>query len=97
MVVSSIKDGKHISIRIVEKVFEDIKRAGIKKDVSVHPLRHSFAAHLLEGGIDLRYIQELLGHKSLKTLRLYTHVSKKSIEKIVNSLDNLKIEDDEQK
>ena len=84
------KKGRHISTRTVEKVFEDvIKRVGIKKDVSVHSLRHSYATHLLEGGTDLRYIQELLGHKSSKTTEIYTHVSKKSIGKIISPLDNL--------
>jgi len=84
------KKGRHISTRTIEKVFEDvIKKVGIKKDVSVHSLRHSYVTHLLESGMDLRYIQELLGHKSSKTTEIYTHVSKKSIEKIVSPLDNL--------
>jgi site-specific recombinase XerD len=84
------KKGRHISTRTVEKVFEDtIKRVGIKKDVSVHSLRHSYATHLLESRTDLRYVQELLGHKSSKTTEIYTHVSKKYIGKIVSPLDNL--------
>ncbi|OYD17528.1 hypothetical protein CH333_00575 [candidate division WOR-3 bacterium JGI_Cruoil_03_44_89] len=87
------KKSRHISTRTVEKIFEDaVKRVGIKKDVSVHSLRHSYATHLLESGTDLRYIQELLGHKSSKTTEIYTHVSKKSIGKIVNPLDNLQME-----
>jgi site-specific recombinase XerD len=59
------------------------------KHVTVHTLRHSFATHLLEGGTDLRYIQELLGHSSSKTTEIYTHVSKKSIAKIASPLDRL--------
>ncbi len=84
------KKGRHISTRTTEKVFENtVNKAGIKKDISVHSLRHSYVTHLLESGTDLRYIQELLGHKSSKTTEIYTHVSKKSLGKIVSPLDNL--------
>ena len=65
--------------------------AGIKKQVNLHMLRHSYATHLLESGTDLRYIQELLGHKSSRTTEIYTHVSQKSINKIVSPLDKLNI------
>jgi integrase/recombinase XerD len=57
------------------------------KNVTVHALRHSFAAHLSESGTDLRFIQELLEQASSKTTEIYTHVSKKSIEKIISHLD----------
>ena len=60
-----------------------------KKDVTLHSLRHSFATHLLESGIDLRYIQEILGHKSSKTTEIYTHVSKASLTSIKNPLDSI--------
>ena len=66
-----------------------VKKAGITKNATVHTLRHSFATHLLESGVDIRYIQELLGHKNPKTTEIYTHVSLCHLKKIVNPLDNL--------
>ncbi|GGW73227.1 site-specific recombinase XerD [Winogradskyella epiphytica] len=68
-------------------VSEAAERAGIKKRVSPHVLRHSFATHLLESGTDLRYIQLLLGHNSTKTTEIYTHVAKSSFDFIKNPLD----------
>jgi site-specific recombinase XerD len=80
----------HITERTVQHIFEKAsENAGIKKDVSVHSLRHSFATHLLEGGTDLRYIQELLGHASSKTTEIYTHVGKRDIGSIQSPLDRL--------
>jgi integrase/recombinase XerD len=66
-------------------------KANIKKSVNLHMLRHSYATHLLETGTDLRYIQELLGHKSSKTTEIYTYVSQKSLDKIKSPLDKLNI------
>lgn len=82
--------GDQYSIRSVQEVLHQAKqRAGIKKKGSVHALRHSFATHLLESGTDLISIKQLLGHNSLRTTMMYTHVSKKHLSKIQSPLDKL--------
>ena len=82
--------GKAYSIRSAEKVFENaVEASGIKKEVSIHSLRHSFATHLLESGVDLRYIQELLGHSSSKTTEIYTHVSQRQLGLIRSPIDQM--------
>ncbi|MCU0378513.1 MAG: site-specific integrase [Bacteroidales bacterium] len=84
------RSGEPYSAASIEKVFHAAcEKARIRKDVTLHSLRHSYATHLLEAGTDLRYIQELLGHKSSKTTEIYTHVTEKSIQKIRTPFDDL--------
>ena len=74
---------RHTNTRTAQKIFDNAcKKAGKTKEVTVHSLRHSFATYLLESGVDLRYIQELLGHKSSKTTEIYTHVAMKNLRRI---------------
>ncbi len=74
--------------RTVQQIFTNAKQAaGIGKEVGIHSLRHSFATHLLESGVDLRQIQVLLGHGSSKTTEIYTHVATNTFETIKNPLD----------
>lgn len=81
---------KHITVRSIQKIFEKSKdKAGIKKDASVHTLRHSFATHLLEAGTDICYIQRLLGHTSINTTTVYLHLRRMDLLNIVSPLDSL--------
>ncbi len=85
--------GDKYSERSLERVVkESAKRVGISKHVTPHTFRHSFATHLLENAVDIRYIQELLGHSSIKTTERYTHVATTAKAKIISPLDNLKLE-----
>lgn len=80
--------GKNLSRQAVFKMVK--KRAsevGIKKDISPHTLRHSFATHLLLGGADIRFIQELLGHSDVSTTEIYTHVASLTLKKDYNELN----------
>ena len=84
------RQGDRYSAASVEKIFRvACTKAGIRKKITLHGLRHSYATHLLEAGTDLRYIQELLGHRSSKTTEIYTHVTEKSIQKIRSPFDDL--------
>jgi len=84
------KKGEQYSEQSLQSVMKQaVAKAGIKKPVTLHWLRHSYATHLLESGTDLRYIQELLGHKSSKTTEIYTHVTDKSLQKIKSPFDDL--------
>lgn len=85
--------GGKYSVESVYSVFkQSLKRAGIKKDVGVHCLRHSYATHLHESGLDIRYIQELLGHKSTRTTEIYTHVSRRNLFAIRSPIEDMEIE-----
>src|SRR5690606_41404199 len=61
-----------------------LEKCNIKKRITVHSLRHSFATHLVEQGTDIRIIQEILGHKDIRTTQIYTHISSASISKVNN-------------
>jgi site-specific recombinase XerD len=82
--------GEPYSAGSVQAVMRNaLKKSGLEKKATVHTLRHSFATHLLENGTDIRYIQKLLGHTSIKTTTVYTHVSKSAVDKIISPLDRL--------
>jgi len=85
-VFESQRGGKLVK-RSVQKSFSDaLKKSGIKKIVSCHSLRHSFATHLLENGTDVRYVQELLGHANIRTTQIYTKVANNNLKNIKSSL-----------
>src|SRR3989344_2509354 len=79
--------GGKLTERTAQKVFENaLKKTGIKKDATFHSLRHSFATHLLENGVDVRYVQELLGHANIRTTQLYTQVTNPKLKNIKSPL-----------
>ena len=86
------RPGESYSVRSLQMIFADVKKkAGVQMKGGIHTLRHSYATHLLESGTDLRVIQELLGHNSIKTTVRYTHVSVKNIQQVKSPLDDLKL------
>jgi site-specific recombinase XerD len=84
------QNGGQYSKRSLQNVFKNaLQKARINKNVGIHCLRHSYATHLLEQGTDIRFIQELLGHRDLKTTLIYTDVTNNSIRNVKSPLDNL--------
>jgi len=78
----------HTHHAALQRAFKNaVIKAGITKQASIHTLRHSFATHLLESGYDIRTIQELLGHTSIQTTMIYTHVATKNILGVRSPLD----------
>jgi len=85
-VFESERGGK-LTTRTAQKAFENsLKKAGLKKEATFHSLRHSFATHLLENGVDVRYIQELLGHQNIRTTQRYTQVTNPKLKNIKSPL-----------
>jgi site-specific recombinase XerD len=83
---------EHVTPKSLNRAFhQGVERAGIKKPVCLHTLRHCFATHLLEQNIDVRVIQVLLGHKKLETTSVYTHVAAKTLDGIASPLDLLQL------
>lgn len=86
----SNEQGEAYSIRSAQVIFHNAKqKAGISKTISFHGLRHSFATHMLEKGVDVKYIKEILGHFNIKTTERYLHVKRETLINIVSPLDAL--------
>lgn len=82
--------GEPYSVRSAQQIFMYAKKAaGISKSITFHGLRHSFATHLLEKGVDIKYIKDILGHFDIKTTERYVHVARKKLVNIVSPLDDL--------
>ncbi len=82
--------GKEYSASSIQNIVHAaVKAAGIKKKTSLHTLRHTYATHSLEKGVDLRYIQDMMGHSSSKTTEIYTHITQKGFDQIKSPMDDL--------
>lgn len=82
--------GGQYSARSVQQILKNaMRKANIKSNGSVHTLRHSYATHLLNAGIDVRMVQELLGHQSIKTTQIYTHITDKQKKSVISPIDLL--------
>jgi len=79
--------GGVLSVRTIQKIFKiALIKSSIRKDASFHSLRHSFATHILEDGVDIRYVQELLGHNNIRSTQIYTKVMNPNIKEIKSPL-----------
>jgi len=79
--------GGRLTTTSLQKVFKKaLKQTNIKKEATFHSLRHSFATHLLENGVDIRYVQELLGHQNIRTTQRYTQVTNPKLKNIKSPL-----------
>lgn len=82
--------GEQYTYRSLQSVFKNcVILAKVNKNATLHWLRHSYATHMMEAGVDLRYIQELLGHSSSKTTEIYTHVSNTRLQQIPSPYEDL--------
>ena len=77
--------GKGLTRVMIFTIIKDLsQKIGLEKNISPHTFRHSFATHLIEGGADLRAVQEMLGHESITTTEIYTHLDKNFLKQVIN-------------
>ncbi len=81
--------GSYLERSIQQIMKQSLEKSGIQKSATVHTLRHSYATHLLEDGVDIRIIQEFLGHSNIRTTQIYTHISRPILSKIKSPFDSL--------